>query len=233
MIKALLRDAAARYGSLGLAQQIRWELSLWARGAAAKLEPRQRETLARLQRGGTPVHVNLGCGPLPKPGWLNVDGWASEADLIQHLGRPLDLPACCADLVFTEHVLEHLEYPTQVRIFLAESFRILQRGGYIRVIVPDAERLMRAYAGGDHELLQAMAPGESSPIEAVNRVFRENGFHRFAWDYDLARNELELAGFGEVRRAEFGDSAVPALNVDHDQPERVVQSLYVEARKPL
>jgi hypothetical protein len=218
--------------SVELAQQVRWELALLVRAATSPLLSKQRRAL-RAVRGASGLKVNLGSGPLPHPGWLNVDGWSREADLVQRLGHELALPDRCASMVFSEHVLEHLEHPGQTRTFLAESFRILEPGGHIRIIVPDAENALRAYATGDAALLARLAPGTSGPIDAVNRLFREYGFHRFAWDYALAAEELGAAGFVGIRRAAFRDSPIVALNIDHDDQQRIEQSLYVEARRPL
>ncbi len=228
----LVLGFASRVASIELLLQLRWEASLRLRGALAGVDPRQRRLLAQIRRGGGRLKVNLGSGPLPRQGWLNVDGWSKAADLIQDLGRGLDLPDACAQLAFSEHVLEHLEYPRQARVFLREICRILEPGGHVRVIVPDAERLMRAYTADDREALKRLAPSETTPIEAVNRVFRERGFHRFAWDFDLLASELVGAGFQAVRRASFRDSPIDELNIDHDEPERILQSLYVEAQKP-
>lgn len=229
--KQTLITLASRITSTELLLQLRWEMQLRARGLFSRFGRRQRSEISRLRAGARGLRVNLGCGPLPAPGWLNVDGAAAEADLIQDIGRQLDLPDGCARLIFSEHVLEHLQFPDQSRVFLSECRRVLEPGGYIRIIVPDAERVIRAYAAGDRDLLRAVAPSEATPIEAVNRIFRERGFHRFAWDFALLKTELERVGFANVRRARFRDSAVPDLNLDHDEPGRVAQSLYVEAIK--
>jgi predicted SAM-dependent methyltransferase len=136
-------------------------------------------------------------------------------------------------MVFSEHVLEHLDYPDSARVFLAEAFRILRDDGVLRIIVPDAGRAAEAYVRGDMDVLSRLAPGETTPIEALNKFFREFGFHRYAWDYPLLERELRDAGFVEVRRAEFRDSLLPELNIDFDDPDRRLQSLYVEAAKTL
>ena len=233
-MKATILKYAGRIASVEVLQQLRWELTLRAKAAKAALRPRQRRLIARLQRERPDdLKVNLGCGPLPTPGWLNVDGSFPGADLVQVFGQPLDLPGSCAAVVFCEHVLEHLDYPDAARLFLGEVWRILRPGGVFRVIVPDAAAAIRAYAQGDLELLRDLAPSEATPIEVVNKIFRENGAHRFAWDYPLLAAELERAGFATVRRAAFRDSAIAELNVDLSEEGRIAQSLYAEATKTM
>ncbi len=232
MRRAILRFAS-QFSSREVLQQVRWEVRLVGAAAVAKLRPKQRAAMSRVRvNRGNDLRVNLGCGPLPTAGWLNVDGVSSKADLVQRFGYALNLPDGCAQVVFSEHVLEHLDYPDAARTFLREARRILRPTGVFRVVVPDAERAIRAYVENDTETLNSLAPGESTPIEVVNKIFRENGFHRFAWDYPLLEAELRAAGFTAVRRAEFRDSPIADLNIDLDEPARVAQSLYAEATAP-
>lgn len=231
-MKAAVLSLAGRLAPVDLLQQVRFELTLRAKVALRRLGPQGRAVIQRLREAPPgSLRVNLGCGPLPTAGWLNVDGVAEQADLLQVLGEPLALPDGCAAMAFSEHVLEHLDYPGPARTFLSETHRILRPGGHFRVIVPDAGRAMELYASGDVEQLRAMSAVGGLPIEMINRLFREKGFHRWAWDYELLERELRDAGFSSVRRGAFRDSEIPDLNIDLDEEERRRQSLYAEAVK--
>lgn len=231
-LKQTVLAIAGQVAPIDLLQQVRFEVKVRAVVRLNRLRGASRTLLKQIsQAHGPALLVNLGCGPLPAPGWLNVDGVAPEADLFQVLGEPLSLPDACASMVFSEHVLEHIDFPGPARVFLREACRILRPGGHFRVIVPDAGRAMTLYANGDTEALRAISSYGRLPIEMVNRLFRENGFHRWAWDYALMERELKDAGFTKVRQATFRDSEVAALNIDFDEKERILQSLYVEAVK--
>lgn len=231
-LKQVARSLAARVAPIDLLQQVRFELKVRTATTLGRMHPKSRALLRRIaQTEPANLRVNLGCGPLPAPGWLNIDGVAQEADLLQVLGEPLALPDESAAMVFSEHVLEHIDFPGPARVFLREAWRILRPAGHFRVIVPDAGRAMMAYASGDTETLRAMSNHGQLPIEMVNRLFRESGFHRWAWDFALLDRELKTAGFSSVRHGKFRDSPLPALNIDFDEKERILQSLYVEAVK--
>lgn len=73
-----------------------------------------------------PLKLDLGCGPNPKAGWVNID-LARGADLRLDLREPLPLPSGCAEVVYSEHFFEHLGYPGEASDFLAERVLRLRR----------------------------------------------------------------------------------------------------------
>ncbi len=56
--------------------------------------------------------------------------------------------------------------------------------------------------------------------------------HLWMWDYKALEFELRSAGFADVRRAVFGDSADPMF-AEVEQPERWTNCLGIECRRPL
>jgi len=122
-----------------------------------------------------PVCLNLGCGLLTSPGWINVDGswnarlakhpflrrtlskvgvlprdkseipWDSKI-FIHDVRKPLPFPDDCATAVYASHVLEHL-YLEEGQHLIQESYRVLSSGGILRVVVPDLHAIVREYLG--------------------------------------------------------------------------------------
>lgn len=89
-------------------------------------------------------------------------------------------------------------------------FRILKPGGIFRIAVPDAELLLRLYAGGDRTRIFELYPkwvmddlDFTSPMEMVNYVFRDSIFnqHLFAWDFETLDHQLRKTGFGVAQTA--------------------------------
>lgn len=106
--------------------------------------------------------VNIGCGEVFHPAWVNLDV-APVASGVRRFDarRPLPLADGEADAVYHSHLLEHLQPPAAAGL-LGECRRILRSGGVVRVVVPDLAGIARAYldalsdaeAGGDATLHQ-------------------------------------------------------------------------------
>jgi len=101
-----------------------------------------RDMLYRLVN---PVMLNLGCGKSYHSDWINMDIKSSGSDVIAHnLFHGIPYADHSVDVVYHSHVLEHM--PKQFApVFIQECFRVLKKGGIIRVVVPDLEQIVREY----------------------------------------------------------------------------------------
>jgi predicted SAM-dependent methyltransferase len=186
----------------------------------------RRKVPALLQR--EPLLLHLGSGTRYKDGWVNVDLAGDPVDLAWNLARPLPMPAACASGVFSEHVLEHLPFEAGLGL-LREAHRVLRPGGIVRIVVPDAGKLLRSYVDGGRGFIEETRGGRPTPMTAVNELFY---WYRHCWLYDTQTLvlALEAAGFAETTEREFGASDLPGGSPD--TPDRRAESLYVEAVKP-
>jgi predicted SAM-dependent methyltransferase len=205
---------------------------------------RQRGTTATfLAKRDRPILLNLGAGPrgLIDGHWVNVDGFqAPNIHFLVDLQRGLPFPDGSFDGVFSEHVLEH--FTKQDGLLLAvEVARVLRPGGVFRVVVPDGEFVMRSYFDDPEGLVRyrgsrgpdinsvSMRMGETA-MDMVNSFFRQRYEHQFMYDWLTMKRLLEHAGFQDVLRCGFRESAATlGLEIDDEKYER--ESLYVEARK--
>lgn len=89
--------------------------------------------------------LNLGCGSSCHPDWVNLD-LVPSCPMVKacDLRKGIPYPNGSIDACYSSHVLEHMD-AKQGAAFLLEQFRVLRRGGIIRVVVPDLETICRNY----------------------------------------------------------------------------------------
>lgn len=103
-------------------------------------------------------YLNIGCGNLFDPTWTNVDLVSRHPGVIAaDVSRGLPFEDGQFKLVYHSHVLEHLLKHDAVEL-IKECFRVLEPGGFVRVVVPDLETMARLYL----ESLELALEGDES-----------------------------------------------------------------------
>lgn len=196
---------------------------------------------ARRFRGQRNLLVQLGCGPNGRDGWVNVDCFPRETvNCFYDIRKNLPFDDDSVRGIFSEHVVEHLDYTQSIPTFLAECYRCLAPGGVLRIIVPDAGRYLLAYAAGGFTEFVPLRPlvdhqdrwfkhKYHTPMELVNAVFHQGVEHEFGYDAETLEFVLRNAGFDNITKQAFGRSANPVMCLD--LAERAEESLYMEAVK--
>jgi SAM-dependent methyltransferase len=92
-----------------------------------------------------PNKLNFGCGNRYSPEWVNID-FHSESKQVQRVNllNGFPFPDSSFEAVYSSHVLEHFDRH-QGGFLISESFRVLTRGGILRIVVPDLEGSVREY----------------------------------------------------------------------------------------
>jgi predicted SAM-dependent methyltransferase len=182
----------------------------------------------------SPRYLNLGSGPrgLDDVHWVNVDGFADKnVHFLIDISRALPFPDGSFDGAFSEHVLEHFSLEDGIKIS-REIKRILRPGSVFRVVVPDAEYVVRMYLEKPRDLIAYRGSGDAgeTAMEIVNTFFRQRYEHQFLYDWTTMEKMLLSAGFDKVSRARFGVPIhLQAIALDDAKYE--LESLYVEALK--
>lgn len=184
------------------------------------------------------ISVNFGSGGRGVAGWINIDINSRHADqyIAHDLRRRLPFRSGQVKRIFAEHVVEHLDFRHEVPLVFAEFHRILEPGGVLRIIVPDAGRFLHAYVAQSREEFLTLGwdldqlPGDiHSPMHVINHIFHQEGEHLFGWDYQTMEWALKQAGFSTVARCSYRESSDTELTLD--RPEHAPYSLYVEATR--
>jgi len=175
------------------------------------------------------LKLHAGCGLNPKPGWVNID-LAQKEDLSLDLRERIPLPDGSAQMIYSEHFFEHLDYPGDAMHFLKECVRLLEPGGTFSIGVPDTRWPLLGYGNVESGYFEAADLRRWHPawcrtkMEHINYHFRQDGEHRFAWDLETLEQALREAGFVEIRQRSY--------RPDLDTEARALGTLYVDALAP-
>jgi len=207
----------------------------------------------------TCLYVQYGCGFRAPEGWRNFDASPTlRFERMPLLGRlysknstrfpanveygdivkglPIANNSCNG--VYCSHVLEHLALD-DFRTALRATYRMLNIGGIFRLVLPDLEYSIRQYIGDASanaapRFLKETALGQ----ETRPRKFKDflisylgSSQHRWMWDFKSIDFELQRAGFDQIRKAGFNDSADVMFQAVEEK-ERWDHCLGLECKRP-
>ena len=148
----------------------------------------------RVAAAGSELRLNLGCGHLPDPDYINVD--ARDLDGVDVLADVRNLPFDPGSVaeMRAAHLLEHFPEEELRRRVLPHWRDLLRDGGSIVLIVPDAGAMLEAHAAGtlDFDVLRRVTFGDQE---------YDGDFHFTMFDVEHLRGLLEDTGFGDVQVA--------------------------------
>jgi predicted SAM-dependent methyltransferase len=214
--------------------QLRFEANSWLVKGQNLVLPGRREMLAHVQalRGAL---VNVACGPQILDGFVNVDLLGPPPRIRWDCRRSLPLADGGAAGIRVEQFVEHLDTREELPDFLRDCLRVLEPGGVLRIIVPDAARYLQAYCRPDLDGFRELAVPDPFPadlptrMDVINHIFHQWGEHRWAYDFETLSLRLRTAGFGAIEQVGYQRSLLPALAQDRDV--HAPYSLYVDAVK--
>ena len=125
------------------------------------------------------------------------------------------------DFIFTSHFVEHL-FKRDAENFLNEAFRVLKKGGKLRISVPDLNFAVNQYLQGKKK-------------EMLENYFfvdhNDNHFsrHKYMYDFEILETILEKIGFVNIMKCDYKKGSLPNLNILDNRPE---DSLFIEVMKP-
>ena len=152
------------------------------------------------------IRLNLGSGPFPLPGFINVDQFENvKPDLVADaLHLPYE-PGTVSE-IYAGHILEHFMFDDGQKA-LRYWLMLLKPGGVISVVVPDYDFLIKQY----------MAAPTPERLIKFNDLFIYSGIqpspHQYAYSAALLEKVMKDAGFVNLERMPGNHPYLP--KVDH------------------
>jgi len=137
-----------------------------------------------------------------------------------------------ADLIYASHVIEYFDR-TEIVPVLKDWYRVLKKGGILRIPVPDFEALVKLY-NQIHELDRVLGPLYGRWEVSKGQVI----YHKTVYDFNSLSCLLISIGFEEIRRYDWRetlhrdyDDYSQAYYPHMDKENGLLISLNVEATK--
>lgn len=170
------------------------------------------------------------------------EGWTEFKEQGQDITQRLRFVDDSVDAIFTEHVVEHINF-FQAIGFMRESLRILKPGGIFRCVAPMTDIFTNPFKWPPEILKrytqEQMAPYYVAEIDALNSLgltlatdirpwlvdflVRKHG-HQFCWTSELMRDVLLKLGFSSAEVASPGKSFFD----DSTCLERTIRGIHAE-----
>ncbi|PIY08627.1 MAG: hypothetical protein COZ18_11315 [Flexibacter sp. CG_4_10_14_3_um_filter_32_15] len=212
----------------------RHELNAFLLRLNTSINPIKRANISKYTKQDE-ISLNVGAGPFGKKGWTNVDMFKLDNITFTYdCRRKMPFRDKSVRRIRCEHVFEHLTMHDEVPDFLKECRRVLKEDSVLRIVVPDIAKFIKAYYEKDTALWKEMGfevGNEEAPTAAflLNHVFRQDGEHKFAYDFETLEYVVKKAGFSKVIHQEWGESIDEKLK--NDLANHRPYSLYVDCIK--
>ncbi|MBQ4472562.1 MAG: class I SAM-dependent methyltransferase [Alphaproteobacteria bacterium] len=211
---------------------MRKELEVCERCNNCRAENQKKANLVKKRK------LQVGCGKNCLKDFVNLD-ICEPADIIWDVRNGLPFKDNMFDVIFSEHFLEHIDFPNSVCLFIKEAYRVLRKNGKMIIGIPDTGKLLQAYGTRDkaffEELIRRWYSSRDclefmdSPMNCVNYHMRDQLYHHkyssHLWGYDEENltNLLKRYNFSNIRRWQVNEKWV--------NPKRVWGSLYLIGEK--
>ncbi len=185
--------------------------------------------------------INLGCGPSGVNGWINYD-WGllpflnkfnllkfavklglidksyltkwPKFDLVD-IRKRLPVDDDSINFIYCSHVLEHFER-WEAKNILMESKRVLTKGGVIRIVLPDIDKLVKKYEEiGPDEFCRIWWGFDKDKVSKsffgkLSRYFIRG--HQWMYNKKSFKNLLRECGFKNIKFCSLGKGRLPNLD---------------------
>lgn len=176
------------------------------------------------------MKLHLGCGNKHIDGFINIDiRYQPGVDIVDNIQFLRKIENNSIELIYSSHVLEHVSR-WNIHSVISRWYDLLIPKGILRIAVPDFESICRYYlkTGKLNDVCGMLYGGQD---------YDENN-HHWVWDFNLLANDLEKAGFKQIKRYDwkltdhcmiddYSQSYLPHMDKDNGQ----LMSLNIEAVK--
>lgn len=161
-------------------------------------------------------------------------------DIFCDISQHIPLPDNHVDLIFSRGTMEHLKYAELINC-LIENYRILKKGGAVRMLVPDFDLMIQKYLDKKIEPTSDTEMArwdlyERAPINGVSETFVNSALyhdHYYLHNYDTLSKALTKCGFVNIKKVSPGETIVSEIShiLKDAETGRTNVEILIEAQK--
>ncbi len=170
--------------------------------------------------GGGKIWLNLGCGFVYMPGYVNVDRFdACVADVVCNV-EDLPFKSNTVELIESCQLVEHFDF-IHLRYVLGEWFRVLEPEGTLILEMPDLEKTFKKFISADLET-------QKTTLQWVYGIDSPGMRHKTGFSFNLLKNLMEETGFeGILRETSRTHMYEPGLRVACRKPRECFRKQFL------
>lgn len=151
-----------------------------------------------LNLGHSIEKLHLGCGNIYINGWCNVDVIKTgSTDLVLDIASLPGIKPDSIKQIYSCHSLEHFS-TKDIPVILKRWYEVLNRGGALRISVPDLDAITRIY---QNNLSHFQVRGNQPWIALFYGGQKDSyDFHKTGFNFQYLKNLLEDIGFVNIAR---------------------------------
>lgn len=139
-----------------------------------------------------PLKLNLGCGQVALPDYVNVDGRELPGvDLVADV-TSLPIDPSSVDEIFASHLIEHFPLRFLLDVLLPYWCSLLKSEGRLRLVLPDAEGMIQAYAKGEMSF-------DDLNLVTFGKQDYDGDFHFVMFSVESMSRLLKMSGFTSIQ----------------------------------
>ena len=177
--------------------------------------------------GGKPIKLNLGCGIVYRPGYINIDKFDERVADETYNAISLPYENDSVDIIEAYHILEHFDL-IHSKYAMSEWFRVLKTSGRLIIETPDLEKSLKKFRKGD-------VSRQSATLRWIYGTDDPGMSHKSGFSFMLLENLLTEVGFVEItKKKQTTHSYEPGMRLECSKPaDSTKQMFFANFRKSL
>ncbi|MFH1127107.1 MAG: methyltransferase domain-containing protein [archaeon] len=139
---------------------------------------------------GKKTKLNIGCGIIYRPGYINIDKYEDSVADMTHDADDLPFESNTIDTIEALHLIEHFDYIHSIYV-LSEWFRILKPEGTLTLETPDLNKSFK-------KLKKESLKNQKTTLQWLYGIDSCGMQHKTIFTFELLKKHLEDIGFQNI-----------------------------------